>query len=135
MLGFVLGSFVVLHGLVHLWFFTLSQHLVPFQPAMGWTGRSWIFTNILGDATTRVIAGVLYLLATIGFVAGGSGLFTRQEWWPAVIVGSAGLSAATIILFWDGSTQLLIEKGLIGFLIDAAILIALLVLRWPSSAI
>ena len=49
MLRFVISLFIVLHGLVHLWYFTLSQRLVEFKPEMGWSGRSWIFTNFLGD--------------------------------------------------------------------------------------
>ena len=51
MLRFLFGTFVVLHGLVHLWYFTLSQRLVEFKPEMGWTGKSWILSNLLGDST------------------------------------------------------------------------------------
>ena len=46
MLRLVIGLFIVLHGLVHLWYFTLSQRLVEFKPQMGWSGRSWVFTKI-----------------------------------------------------------------------------------------
>ena len=49
----LLGIFIILHGLVHLGYFTLSHRLVPFEPQMGWTGRSWLFTGILGDNTAR----------------------------------------------------------------------------------
>jgi hypothetical protein len=135
MLRFLLGLFIVLHGLTHLWFFTLSQRLVAFQLAMGWTGRSWLFSNLLGDATTRALASVLFVLATIAFVVSGIGIFIRTAWWPPVLVGSAVLSAAIILLFWDGSMQLLVQKGLIGLLIDVGILLAFLVFQWPTAAL
>ena len=53
MLAFWSGLFIVLHGLVHLWYVVLSQKLVAFQPEMGWVGRSWLLTNVLGDSPTR----------------------------------------------------------------------------------
>lgn len=135
MLRFLIGVFIVLHGLVHLWYVTLSQRLVEFQAEMGWSGRSWLFTNVLGDATTRSLASVLYVLATIAFVAGGVGIFVRAGWWRPVLVGSAVFSSAIILLFWDGSMQRLVEKGLIGLLINVVILVALLVFQWPSAAL
>jgi hypothetical protein len=134
MLRFVISLFIVLHGLVHLWYFTLSQRLVEFKPEMGWSGRSWIFTNFLGDSTTRSLASVLYVLATIAFVVSGIGILVRAEWWRPVLVGSAVFSAAIILLLWDGGLQLLVNKGLVGFTISVMILVALLLLKWPSAA-
>jgi len=134
MLRFVISLFIVLHGLVHLWYFTLSQRLVEFKPEMGWSGRSWIFTNFLGDSTTRSLASVLYVLATIAFVVSGIGFLVRAEWWRPVLVGSAVFSAAIILLLWDGGLQLLVNKGLVGFTISVMILAALLLLKWPSAA-
>jgi hypothetical protein len=134
MLRFVISLFIVLHGLVHLWYFTLSQRLVEFKPEMGWSGRSWIFTNFLGDSTTRSLASVLYVLATIAFVVSGIGILLRAEWWRPVLVGSAVFSAAIILLLWDGGLQLLVNKGLVGFTISVMILVALLLLKWPSAA-
>ncbi|MCZ7571675.1 MAG: hypothetical protein M5U01_24255 [Ardenticatenaceae bacterium] len=134
MLRSVIGLFIVLHGLVHLWYFVLSQRLVEFKPEMGWTGRSWIFTNLLGDPATRSLAGGLYLMATLALVASGIGLFFRAEWWRPLLVGSALFSAAIIFLTWDGRMQLVVQKGLIGALISVVILLALLVLKWPAPA-
>jgi hypothetical protein len=47
-----------------------------------------------------------------------------------VVVGSAVFSTAIIVLFWDGAVQMLVEKGLIAVLINVAILVAVLGLRW-----
>ena len=132
MLAFLYGIFVVLHGLVHLWYVTLSQRWVEFQPEMGWTGESWLLSPLLGDGATRGLATALYSLAALGFLAGGIGVFARQDWWRPVVIGSAAVSAVIIILFWDGGLQKIVEKGLVGFLINVALLVALLVFDWPS---
>ncbi|MGD8793055.1 MAG: hypothetical protein PVF47_10925 [Anaerolineae bacterium] len=132
MLRFLFGIFVVLHGLVHLWYVTLSQGLVEFQAEMGWTGKSWLFSPLLGEGATRSLATVLYSLATLAFLIGGIGIFVQQAWWRPMVIGSAAFSAAIILLFWDGGLQMIVEKGLLGFLINAALLVALLVFGWPS---
>jgi hypothetical protein len=126
MLYFLFGLFIVLHGLVHLWFVTLSQRLVAFQPEMGWSGTSWIFTNLLGDSTTRLLASGLYMLVTFAFVLSGVGIFIRADWWRLLLMASAICSSAIMVLFWDGSLQLVVTKGLLGLLINVGILLTLL---------
>jgi hypothetical protein len=134
MLRSLLGLFVILHGLVHLWFFTLSQRLVEFKPEMAWTGKSWIFSNFLGDSTVRFIASTLFVLAAIAFVISGVGIFARAEWWWQMLLGSAIFSSTILFLLWDGSMQLIIQKGLIGFLISLVTLIVLLLFKRLSVA-
>lgn len=134
MLRFLIGLFIILHGLVHLWYFTLSQRLVEFRPEMGWTGRSWILSNLLGDSTTRLLAGALFVLVAIAFVISGVGLFFLAEWRWTALISSAIFSCAIILIFWDGSMQLIIQKGLIGFLISLVMLLVLLLLKRPTFA-
>ncbi len=129
MLRFLAGIFVILHGLVHLWYVTLSARLVEYKPDMGWTGESWLLTGPIGDSATRALASGLYVLATVGFVAGGIGLLARQDWRGAVVAGSAVFSTVIIVLFWDGNTSMLVQKGLIGLLINLGVLVALFALK------
>lgn len=126
MLRFLFGLFIVLHGLVHLWYFTLSQRLVEFQAEMGWNGKSWVLSNPLGDSTCRPLASFVYVLATIAFVTSGVGIFTNASWLRPVLIGSAIFSSVGILLFWDGDMRMLVQKGLIGLLINVAVLIAML---------
>ena len=123
MLRFLISLFIILHGLVHLWYFTLSHGLVEFKPEMGWTGRSWILSGFLGDTIVRSVASTLFVVAAIAFMISGVGTLLRAEWWRTILLGSAILYFMILFLFWDGSMQMVIQKGLIGFLISLAILL------------
>jgi hypothetical protein len=41
------------------------------------------------------------------------------------------LSGLVTLLFWDGSSQKLSDQGYIGLLINIAVLVVLLIARWP----
>lgn len=118
-------TFIILHGLVHLWYVTLSLKLVEFRPEMGWTGRSWLLSNLARDSVSTSLVSALYILATVAFVVSGAGILLRADWWPPALAGSAFFSALLIFTFWDGGLQMLVQKGLIGFLINLVILAAL----------
>ncbi|MGD2078378.1 MAG: hypothetical protein PVH18_08345 [Chloroflexota bacterium] len=120
---FLFGLFIVLHGFVHLWYFTLSQKLVEFQPEMGWHGESWLLSKFLGDLTRRSLASGLYVVAALAFVLSGIGIFSNAGWSATALAVSATFSSATILLFWDGETDMLMQKGFIGLLINVLILI------------
>ena len=123
----VAGVFLVLHGLVHAWYVVLAQELVPFEAAMGWTGRSWALTSWLGEPTTRMIATVWYGLAGIAFVVGGIAVLAQAAWWrPALAVASI-ISALAITVFWDGNGEMLMQKGVIGLAISLVTLVVALV--------
>ena len=132
MVRIIVGVFIVLHGLVHLLYFGQSHRHFELQPGLVWPDGSWAFSKLLGDEATRLLASISCVLAAIGFIAGGIGILVRQAWWRPVVVGSAVFSAVIIVLFWDGVVQNLDDKGGIGLLINLAILVALLILRWPS---
>jgi hypothetical protein len=132
MLRIILGVFVVLHGLVHLLYFGQSARGFELQPGMVWPNGSWAFSRLLGDEAIRNLANVLLILAAVGFAVGGIGILVRQAWWRPVVVGSAAFSAVILFLFWDGEMRNLATKGGGGLLINIAILVALLILRWPS---
>jgi hypothetical protein len=132
MFRIIFGVFIVLHGLVHLLYFGQSARYFELQPEMVWPDGSWAFSRLLGDEATRILASISYVLAAIGFMAGGTGILVRQAWWRPMVVASAAFSAVIIVLFWDGKMQRLDDQGGIGLLINLAILVALLVPRWPS---
>ena len=128
MLGLAVAVFLVLHGLVHLWYVVLSQGWVEMEDAMGWNGRSWLLSDLLGEGTVLSLASVLYVLVAVGFLAGGVGYGLGRDWATAVLVGAAVLSTVVLVAMWDGRFDLLVEKGVVGVAINVAV-VALLVLR------
>jgi len=132
MLRFIVGVFIVLHGLVHLLYFGQSRRLFELQPGMIWPDASWAFSKLLGEGGTRSLAGFACVLAALGFVAGGAGILLGQVWWRPLVVGSAAISTAIFIVFWDGKLQRLANQGAIAILINVAILVAVLLLQWPD---
>jgi hypothetical protein len=118
----ILGIFVFLHGLVHFWYVTLSQGWVEYQADMGWTGQSWLLSGFVPSGARGLAATIFYALAGIAFAASGIGLLSQAEWTRPLLVASAGVSSAVILVFWDGNTQLLVQKGLIGLLINLVII-------------
>ena len=131
MIKFVAGAFLLLHGLVHLLYFGQSARLFELQPGMVWPDGSWAFSKLLGEGSTRTLASIFCILAAAGFVIGASGIFFSQSWWRAAVIASAAFSGVLYILFWNGRLQHLDNQGGIGLLIAGAILVAVLLLRWP----
>jgi uncharacterized membrane protein YphA (DoxX/SURF4 family) len=132
MIRILFGVFFVLHGLVHMLYFGQSARYFELQPGMPWPDGSWAFSRFLGNATTRNLASILLILAAVGFVAGGAGIFLKQAWWRPAIVTAAAFSVVIYFLFWDGGLQHLDNKGGIGILINLAILSATLLFQWPD---
>jgi uncharacterized membrane protein YphA (DoxX/SURF4 family) len=132
MIRILIGLFFVLHGVVHLLYFGQSARYFELQTGMLWPDGSWAFSRFLGNVMTRNLAGILLILAAIGFVAGGASIFLKQVWWRPAVVTAAAFSSVVYILFWDGGLQHLDNKGGIGILINLAILSALLLFQWPD---
>jgi len=132
MLKFIASAFLVLHAFVHLLYFGQSWRLFELRPKMIWPQGSWAFSKLLGDEAIRLLASISCILAAIGFVAGGVAIFAGYPWWRSVVACGAVFSAAAYILFWDGRMKKLDDQGGIGLLIDIAILLAVLILRWPD---
>ena len=122
MLKVLSGIFVVLHGLVHLWYVVLSFGLVEFQPDMGWTGTSWLLSGILQESTLRMASAGLFIISTLAFVISGIGIFIDADWLDPVILVSAILSSVVLFVFWDGSFEMIVQKGLIGVLINLVVI-------------
>jgi hypothetical protein len=127
-----MGIFVILHGLVHFWFVTLSQGWVEFQADMGWTGESWLLSGILKGDLIRGLASLLYGLGAVTFLVAGAGLLSRHDWSRPWLIAASLISAFSIVVFWDGNFDLLVQKGLLGLLISLGLLAAVLLFNWPA---
>ena len=123
----ILAVVVASHGVGHTLF------LVPCLGIARWgqTSHSWLLTNLVGDPATRAIGSVLWLAATVGFVAAGIGLFGQQPWWRTAVLVSAAVSLVTMGLFAGG----LIRSALNAVGMDVLMLVALLLVHLPPVTI
>ena len=122
----VVAVAILAHGIGHVLF------LAPCLGFTQWgqTAHSWLLTRTVGETTTRIIGGVLWLAVTAGFLAAGVGLLGQAGWWRAAAVASAGVSLAALGLFASAiGTQPLLSAAVM----DTAILLALVWLRWPAA--
>jgi hypothetical protein len=100
----------------------LSFGWVEFQEDMGWTGKSWILSSWLPETTTQTLAGILFILSSVLFVISGVGILTNIIRLRAMLLIAAILSTTILLLFWDGQTNRLVQKGLIGVLINILVI-------------
>ncbi|MDZ7844641.1 MAG: hypothetical protein U5K99_07570 [Anaerolineales bacterium] len=118
MVNLLFKIMIILHGLVHFWYVTLGMGWVDFQSEMGWTGKSWLLSGFMSSDLPRVLAVGFYGISAVLFSAAGLGMIlgfdVAQKWlWvPALI------SAAAVVIFWDGQTGMLVEKGVLGLMIS-----------------
>jgi hypothetical protein len=111
------------HGVGHLFFLVPTLGLAQW----GLAGRSWLLSDRVPDMALKVAGGALWLLAMAGFVAAAVGVFGQQDWWRGAAVASAGVSLLGLVLFAQ-PLQPIYSAGLT----DVAILVALLLVHWPS---
>jgi len=96
---------------------------------MTWPENSWAFSNVSGNDTTRLIAGISCLLAAIGFVTCGIIMLIGQTWWQSMVIGTSAFSAIVFMLFWNGKMQNLDNQGGIGLIINIAMIITSIILK------
>lgn len=129
-MNILIGIFILLHGLVHMWYVTLSQGWVEFQANMGWTGKSWLLSNLLGNDLSHMVATIFYSLSTISFLVAGIGLLAKQDWSRTWMIVASVISTITILVFWDGNLSMPVEKGALALLINIGILVAIFFFGW-----
>ena len=125
-LRIVVALVIVAHGFGHALFLAPCLGMTQW----GQVAHSWLLTRTLGDGPARVIGALLWLAVIAGFVAAAVGLLAGQAYWRPLAVASAGVSLLALALFASGiGRQPLLSAGLM----DVAILVLLLWVRWPSA--
>ena len=127
----IVGIFLILHGGVHLLYAGQSKEMFELQPGMTWPVGSWAFSRILGSGATRTATSVSLLLAALVFLAAGISLLAGQPAWRPIATVAAVFSTLVYLLMWNGKFQALDNQGFVGILINIAILVAVLVFKWP----
>ena len=118
----VIALFLVLHGLVHaaVWAAPMDDE-ATFDPK-----RSWLLDGLGLGGGTRTLSILLALVAMVGFVAVGVGLFAQQGWWRPLAVAAAAVSLGLILLYFNPWLS-------VGLAIEVLVLAAVLWADWPSQ--
>jgi hypothetical protein len=124
----VLAVVVGAHGLGHVLFLINCLGIADWSQST----HSWLLTGFLGDTVTRGMGSLLWLVALVGFISVAVGILGQSAWWRTLAIGASIVSLVAVALFVDKSpTQPALSAGVF----DVVVLVALLVLRWPTPAI
>jgi hypothetical protein len=71
----------------------------------------------------RMIAGVLFIISTMLFVISGITILANFSGANTMLSIAAILSTITLLVFWDGKTDMIVQKGIIGVIINLVIIV------------
>jgi hypothetical protein len=116
MIRILIAVGLIVHGLIHLIGFAVPWRLVNMAD-MPYDTTVLAGKVDLGDAGIRLF-GVLWLVATIGFIAAGVGLFALAPWWQGLTLAVTLLSLVLCILGWpDTQFGLYINLVILAYLV------------------
>ena len=100
----------------------------------GWqAARSWLVPSLPAETATT-LAGIIWALSLIGFVAAACGFWgfvVPAEAWRPLAVAAAIVSITGLVIFM-GTWPAFYTIAALGM--NAAVLVALLGMRWPPAA-
>lgn len=105
MWDYIVGSLLILHGIVHALGFSTAWGIAGAQ------GRSVQASIGMPEPAERAF-GLLWLVAMIGFVGAGLGLLFTAPWWQELTVVAAAISVIPIVVWW--------RNAWMGALVDVA---------------
>ncbi len=114
-ISIILGAIAIIHGLIHWMRFTACWELA-FVSEMSYKTTLLEGRLDVSSAGMRLFA-VLWLLCTVGWIAGGLLLAFRRQVWTQVMLAAALLSLILCILDWNAASR--------GFWIDIIFVIVL----------
>lgn len=126
LLRLVTGVFLILHGLTHLGAAVAPRPGATREELWAFfTTDSWLLRG-LGEQAMRSVGIALFVFATAGFVFAGLTELIGLGVWRVLAVISALDSLLLLVLFWH-------PLLLVGVLLNASILAALLWANWPPT--
>ena len=121
----ILAGLMTLHGIAHLVGFAGAWQLAPAKEIPYKTTVLGGHLQ-LGDTGIRVM-GVLWLFAAVAFVVAAGGAVFNVRWWTNAALIVTAVSLAMTIIEWP--------EARFGFVVNVAILAALLLLFRPTLAL
>ena len=123
MIAFVVGAFLIVHGLLHPGVWTAPQR--PDQPTAFDPGRSWALTAAhVAPAPARATGLALAWYTAVVYAVAGAGALAGSGWWPtAALVGAASGLVLKAVWFDPWLS--------IGVLVDVGVIVAVAG-TWPA---
>ncbi len=111
---YLVAGFLIVHGIGHVggpWLFVKSW----LSPELSHGAWKWLFTAV-------------WFVAMIGFIGAGIGVLQHQAWWRTAAIGASVVSLIASVLYIQGPPFNAAAA-------DVIILVALLIARWPPTAL
>ena len=87
-----------IHGLAHISGFLSSWT----SSDAGFKKSPWIFSSgVFLDGPLGRVFGLLWLIATIGFVGTAIGIVIQQDWWSPLAIAVSVISLIVIVPWWN----------------------------------
>jgi len=118
---------LVAHGLGHV-----MEPMAAVAPrASPFADRPWVFGGVTAASPVGRPWSVLWLLAMIGFVAGGLGLWFHTEWWRPALIASSAVSLVAVLPWWGPMPR----GSYIGAVLVGLAVLAGLLLPWGDRVL
>jgi phosphoglycerol transferase MdoB-like AlkP superfamily enzyme len=121
----IVGLAVLGHGVGHVLFMPVLSGAMKLESS----GRSWLLTGILGDDLTRLVVSLVAGGVLAAFVIAAAGIVAQSGWWRSLVIGAAVVSLVLLAATWGGFVA---GPATWAMAFDVVVLVALLVLNWPS---
>jgi hypothetical protein len=131
-MNLLIAAFLAGHALIHASFFSPAPAQTAGGPEWPFTmGRSWLVTGLHVDERLVTSLGTVLIVTTVAVLLLAAlatlGIGVPTAWWPFLVAAGAGLSIATLGIFFHPWLVL-------GLVIDAALLWGVLVADWMPAA-
>jgi hypothetical protein len=124
-LRYMIAFVIAAHGLIY---FVFGIGRLP-EPLKGWTGTSWLLGSAITGDKLKALAFVLSRIAGIAMLACGVTVAfvhpTHGLWRPLAMTGAV-FGILLFAVFWDGRTEHLVNQGVIGVAVSAALFVSAL---------
>lgn len=128
MLRIALTVLIALHAAVHGLYVGHALGWFSMKEGLAWPAGSWVFSRVFGELGLRITAAVGLATAAAGLAAAALLILLHHPGQRILLAAAAAVSMGMFIVLWNGSPQQAVDSGLIGVLIDAGLLLAVLFL-------
>ncbi|MEO8247418.1 MAG: hypothetical protein ABI622_09905 [Chloroflexota bacterium] len=131
-MNLLIAAFLAAHALIHASYLSPAPAQTAGGPEWPFTmGRSWLVTGLHLEPRLVTSIGTLLIVTTVAVLLLAAlatvGIGMPSAWWPYLVTAGAGLSIASLAIFFH-------PWLILGLAIDAVLLWSVLVADWMPAA-